>query len=480
MTTTAGALADQLRHLLGPDRLLEGDLARNLYSHDGSIVGGDCGIVALPETTDEVAACMRMAHELGVDVVPRGSGTGLTGGAVPLEGGLVISLARMREMGEVDVANACMWVQPGVLNLDVSTAIAHLGLHYAPDPSSQQACSIGGNVGTNAGGPHCLAYGVTVQHVLGVEMVRPDGEVVILGGVAPDPPGYDLRGVVVGAEGTVGIVTRVLLRLTPLPPDVRTMLLDFLSVSDASAVVQAIIAAGVIPAALEMMDRNMTMAVEEFVHAGLPTDAAALLLVEVDGTAAEVDTATEVVERVAREHGVRTVRVAQDEDERALLWKARKTAFGAVARVKPSYYLHDCVVPRTRLVEVMEAIGEITEREGVLCLNVFHAGDGNLHPIIALDRSDPDETARAMRAGDQIVRACVAMGGTLSGEHGIGVEKRDYMPLVFDHDDLEAQACVRRAFDPDGHMNPDKVLPTGTRCGEVGLADTQVPEGTWI
>lgn len=480
MTTTSTALADRLRAVLGPDRLLEGDLARNLYSHDGSIVGGDCGLVALPETTDEVVACMRLAHEAGVEVTPRGSGTGLTGGAVPLDGGLVISLARMREMGEVDVANACVWVQPGVLNLDVSTAVAHLGLHYAPDPSSQQACSIGGNVGTNAGGPHCLAYGVTVQHVLAVEMVRPDGQVVVLGGVAPDAPGYDLRGVVVGAEGTVGVVTRVLLRLTPLPPDVRTMLLDFTTVAEASAVVQGIIAAGVIPAALEMMDRNMALAVEEFVHAGLPTDAAALLLVEVDGTAAEVTTFTEVVERVAREHGVRTVRVAQDEDERALLWKARKTAFGAVARVKPSYYLHDCVVPRTKLVEIMEAIGEITTRENVMCLNVFHAGDGNLHPIIALDRSDPDETERAMRAGDQIVRACVAMGGTLSGEHGIGVEKRDYMPLVFDDHDLEAQACVRRAFDPDGRMNPDKVLPTGTRCGEVGLADSQVPEGTWI
>jgi glycolate oxidase len=480
VTTTSAALADRLRAVLGPDRLLEGDLALNLYSHDGSIVGGDCGLVALPETTGEVAECMRLAHAAGVEVTPRGSGTGLTGGAVPLDGGLVISLARMREMGEVDVANSCMWVQPGVLNLDVSTAVAHLGLHYAPDPSSQQACSIGGNVGTNAGGPHCLAYGVTVQHVLGVEMVRPDGEVVVLGGVAPDAPGYDLRGVVVGAEGTVGVVTRVLLRLTPLPPDVRTMLLDFATVAEASAVVQGIIAAGVIPAALEMMDRNMALAVEEFVHAGLPTDAAALLLVEVDGTSAEVATFTQVVERVAREHGVRTVRVAQDEEERALLWKARKTAFGAVARVKPSYYLHDCVVPRTKLVEIMEAIGEITERENVMCLNVFHAGDGNLHPIIALDRSDPDETERAMRAGDQIVRACVAMGGTLSGEHGIGVEKRDYMPLVFDHDDLQAQACVRLAFDPDGRMNPHKVLPTGTRCGEVGLADSQVPEGTWI
>lgn len=480
MTTTAGALADRLRDLLGEARVLDGALATGLYAHDGSIVGGDCGVVALPDTTDEVAACMRIAAEIGVEVVPRGSGTGLTGGAVPLEGGLVISLARMRAIIEVDEANCCAWVEPGVLNLDVSTAVAHLGLHYAPDPSSQQACSIGGNVGTNAGGPHCLAYGVTVQHVLGMEIVLADGEVLVLGGPAPDPPGYDLRGVVVGAEGTVGVVTRVCVRLTPLPPAVRTMLLDFPTVAQASAVVQGIIAAGVIPAALEMMDRNMTLAVEEFVHAGLPLDAAALLLVEVDGTPADVEMANAVVERVARDHGVRTVRVAGDEDERALLWKARKSAFGAVARVKPSYYLHDCVVPRTKLVEIMAAIGEITEREQVICLNVFHAGDGNLHPIIALDRTDPDEVERAMRAGDAIIRACVAVGGTLSGEHGIGVEKRDYMPLVFNEQDLEAQACLRAAFDPDGRMNPEKVLPTGTRCGEVGLADSQVPEGTWI
>jgi glycolate oxidase len=392
----------------------------------------------------------------------------------------VVSLARMRAIVEVDEANACAWVEPGVLNLDVSTAVAHLGLHYAPDPSSQQACSIGGNVGTNAGGPHCLAYGVTVQHVLGMEIVLADGEVLVLGGPAPDPPGYDLRGVVVGAEGTVGVVTRVCVRLTPLPPAVRTMLLDFATVSQASAVVQGIIAAGIIPAALEMMDRNMTLAVEEFVHAGLPLDAAALLLVEVDGTPADVEMATAVVEEVAAAHDVRTVRVAGDEDERALVWKARKSAFGAVARVKPSYYLHDCVVPRTKLVEIMEAIGEITEREQVICLNVFHAGDGNLHPIIALDRSDPDEVERAMRAGDAIIRACIAVGGTLSGEHGIGVEKRDYMPLVFGEQDLAAQASVRAAFDPDGRMNPHKVLPIGTRCGEVGLALSQVPEGTWI
>jgi glycolate oxidase len=480
VTTATATLADRLRQVLGPDRVLDGALATSLYAHDGSIVAGNCGIVAVPEDTSEVAACMRIAREMDVAVIPRGSGTGLTGGAVPLDGGLVISLARMREIVEVDEANSCAWVEPGVLNLDVSTAVAHLGLHYAPDPSSQQACSIGGNVATNAGGPHCLAYGVTVQHVLGVEIVLSDGEVLVLGGPAPDPPGYDLRGVVVGAEGTVGVVTRVCVRLTPLPPAVRTMLLDFTTVAQASAVVQAIIAAGVVPAALEMMDRNMTLAVEEFVHAGLPTDAAALLLVEVDGTTAEVATATDVVERVARMHAVRTVRVAIDEDERALLWKARKSAFGAVARVKPSYYLHDCVVPRTKLVEIMEAISDIARREDVICLNVFHAGDGNLHPIIALDRSDPDEVERAMRAGDAIIRACVAVGGTLSGEHGIGVEKRDYMPLVFNEGDLTAQACVRAAFDPGGRMNPAKVLPQGTRCGEAGLADTQVPEGTWI
>lgn len=479
-TTSITALAQGLTRILGRDRVMGGTLATILYAHDGSIVDGECGLVALPETADEVSACVRAAAKAGIPVVPRGSGTGLTGAAVPLDGGLVISLARMRRIIEVDEANSCAWVEPGVLNLDVSTAVHHLGLHYAPDPSSQQACSIGGNVGTNAGGPHCLAYGVTVQHILGLEVVLADGEILMLGGPAPDPPGYDLRGVVVGSEGTVGIVTRICVRLTPLPPAVRTALLDFGTIADAAAVVEGIIAAGVVPAAIEMMDRNMTRAVEEFVHAGLPVDAAALLLVEVDGTLAEVEAADAVVERVARAHGVRNVRVAADEDERALLWKARKSAFGAVARVKPNYFLHDCVVPRTQLVHIMEAIGEITDREGVICLNVFHAGDGNLHPIIAFDRRDADETARVHRAGDAIIRACVAVGGTLSGEHGIGVEKRDYMPLVFSEVDLAAQACVRQAFDPQGVLNPGKVLPTGTRCGEVALADRQIPGGTWI
>jgi glycolate oxidase len=476
------ALAAGFRAILGPDRVLDGAVERDLYSRDGLVTDGDCALVLLPETAAEVSGCLREAARLGLAVVPRGSGTGLTGAAVPLEGGVVVSLARMRRIGEVDVANGCVWVEPGVLNLDVSAAVAHLGLHYAPDPSSQAACSIGGNVGTNAGGPHCLAAGVTVQHVLGMEIVLPDGEVLVLGGPAPDPPGYDLRGVVVGAEGTVGVVTRVCLRLSPLPPAVRTVLLDFATTAEAGSTVGGIIAAGVVPAAIEMMDTGMIVAVEAFTHAGLPTDAAAVVLVEVDGSPAQVEAQMAVVERVAREQGVRQVRVARDEAERALLWKARKSAFGAVARIRPNSYLHDCVVPRTRLVEVLHEIQRIGREHDLLIVNVFHAGDGNLHPLIAYDRRDPEEVARVLAAGDAIVELCLSVGGVLSGEHGIGIEKRDAMALAFSPTDLAAQACVRAAFDPAGRMNPGKVLPAGSRCGEAALAgrEVHVPDGAWI
>jgi glycolate oxidase len=481
--TTAGSrsAAARFRALLGAERVIEHPLERSLYARDGGAVeDGECGLVVLPETTAEVSACLRLARELGLAVVPRGSGTGLAGAAVPLDGAVVVSLARMRRIVEIDPETPCAWVEPGVLNLDISQAVAHLGLHYAPDPSSQAACSIGGNVGTNAGGPHCLSYGVTVQHVLALEVVLADGEILRLGGLAPDPPGYDLRGLVVGSEGTVGVVTRICVRLTRNPPAVRTLLLDFGAVRDASATVSAIIAAGVVPAAIEMMDRAMTLAVEEFVHAGLPVDAAAILLVEVDGTPAQVAAESALVERVAREHGVRTVRIARDEAERELLWKARKSAFGAIARVRPNYYLHDCVVPRTRLVEVLEQVYEIAARHDLLILNVFHAGDGNLHPLIAYDRRVPDQVERVRAAGREIIEACVAAGGTLSGEHGIGLEKRDFMPLVFTPDDLAAQACARRAFDPWEQMNPGKVLPLGSRCGEIGAVDGPLPTGTWI
>jgi glycolate oxidase len=479
VAATSSAAA-RFRALLGEERVIDHPLERHLYSRDGSVSPGECGLAVLPETTAEVAACMRLARELDLAVVPRGSGTGLAGGAVPLEGALVMSLARMRSIVRVDPEVPCAWVEPGVLNLDLTAAVTHLGLHYAPDPSSQAACSIGGNVATNAGGPHCLASGVTVAHVLGLQMVTDEGEVLWLGGLAPDPPGYDLRGLVVGSEGTVGVVTRICVRLTRNPPAVRTMLLDFPTLHQAAATVSGIIAAGVVPAAMEMMTRNMCQAVEQFVHADLPVEAAAVLLVEVDGTEAQVAAEAELVERVGREEGVGTVRIAGDDAERALLWKARKSAFGAMARVAPNYYLHDCVVPRTRLVEVLEEIERIGEASDLVILQVFHAGDGNLHPLIACDRRDPEQMERVHEAGRRIIETCVAAGGTLSGEHGIGLEKRDFMPLTFSPVDLDAQARAREAFDPAGRLNPLKVLPAGSRCGETILQAGSLPPGTWV
>ena len=481
IATTAGvAAAERFRAILGADRVLDHPLERGLYARDGSVQRGECGLVVLPETTAEVAACMRLALDLDLVVVPRGSGTGLAGAAVPLDGAVVISLARMRRIVEVDEETPCAWVEPGVLNLDLTNAVRHLGLHYAPDPSSQQACSIGGNVGTNAGGPHCLSYGVTAQHVLAVEVVLHDGEVLVLGGLAPDPPGYDLRGLFVGSEGTMGIATRICVRLTRNPPAVRTMLLDFATVAEGGETVSAIIAAGVVPAAIEMMDQGMIRAAEAFTHAGLPVDAQAIVLVEVDGTPAQVTEEAALVERVAREHAVRTVRIAKDDAERDLLWKARKSAFGAMARIAPNYYLHDCVVPRTRLVEVLDEIAAIGRRHDLVIVNVFHAGDGNLHPLIAFDRRDIDQTARVMQAGEDIIRKCVAVGGVLTGEHGVGIEKRDFMPLTFNEADLEAQACTRLAFDPGGRINPAKVLPMGSRCGELGGDHARLPDGMWV
>jgi glycolate oxidase len=480
VASVATSAAQRFRALLGPERVIDHPLERGLYARDGSVAEGDCGLVALPETAAEVAACMRLARDLGLAVVPRGSGTGLAGSAVPLDGALVVSLARMRRIVRIDPDTPCAWVEPGVLNLDLTAAVRHLGLHYAPDPSSQAACSIGGNVATNAGGPHCLASGVTVQHVLGLELVTPDGEIMWLGGLAPDPPGFDLRGLVVGSEGTVGIVTQICVRLMRDPPAVRTMLLDFPTLRTAAATVSGIIAQGVVPAAMEMMTRNMCRAVEEFVHAGLPTEAAAALLVEVDGTPAQVAAEAMAVERIGRTYGAGGVRVARDDAERALLWKARKSAFGAMARVAPNYYLHDCVVPRTRLVEVLEEIEEIAATHDLVILQVFHAGDGNLHPLIAFDRRDADQVRRVSLAGRKIIEACVAAGGVLSGEHGIGLEKRDFMPLTFSPVDLAAQACARDAFDPDGRLNPEKVLPRGSRCGETVLQAGGIPPGTWL
>jgi glycolate oxidase len=432
--------------------------------------------VCFPRSTEDVAAAVRVAAGHGVPFVARGSGTGLAGGATPLDDAVVVVTTQMNRVLEVDPVERVAWVEPGVLNLDLTRAVQHLGLHYAPDPSSQQACTIGGNVGTNAGGPHCLASGVTSAHVLAVDAVLADGEVARLGGTEPDVPGYDLRGCFVGSEGTMGIAARIAVRLLPDPPVVRTLLCDFGALDAAAATVSGIIAAGIVPAALEMMDAEITRAVEDFVGAGYPRDAAAVLLVEVDGLPDGVAAQVAAIDAVARAHGARSVRVAADEAERALLWKGRKSAFGAIARIAPDYYLHDAVVPRTKLVDVLRRVYEIAAEQRLTMMNVFHAGDGNLHPLIVFDAREPGIWSRVHDAGDEILRTCVAAGGVLSGEHGIGMEKRDAMPLIFTPDDLDLQARLRDAFDPQGLANPDKVLPRGSRCGEV----RRVPEGTWV
>jgi len=477
-----------LEDALGPERVLSDPLALRLYARDASMVEGGCAFVAFPQTAEEIVACVRIADEHALPLVPRGSGTGLAGGSTPIGDALVVVTTKMTRVLDIRPEDRLAWVEPGVPNLDLARELAPHGFTFAPDPSSQQTSSIGGNVSTNAGGPHCLAYGVTSNHVLALDVVLSDGRMVRLGSEGPEAPGFDLRALMVGSEGTLGIVAAVCVRLTPLPPAMRTMLFDFGSVEDCAGAVSRIIADGVVPAALEMMDQGIVIAAERFAHAGYPTDAAAILIVEVDGTAAAVQAQTDVVEAAARAHRAREVRVAADEAERALIWKGRKSAFGAVATIAPHYHLHDCVVPRTRLVEVLTGVYEIAARHDLIVTNVFHAGDGNLHPLLSFDMSVPGTLERVLEASEEIVRLSIDAGGALSGEHGIGLEKRDFMPLVFSAEDLSAQACVRSAFDPDGRMNPQKVLPDGARCGDFAIARGRdaaavaedLPEGAWI
>ena len=470
------SLVAALRAAIAPDRVRIGAAELSLYRRDASNFDGNASVVCFPITTVEVQAVVRVCVEHHVPFVARGSGTGLAGGATPLDGAVVISLTKMNRILSVDPESRQAWVEPGVLNLDLTKAVQHHGLHFAPDPSSQQSCTIGGNVANNSGGPHCLADGVTSAHILAIEVVLPEGDIITIGGQDPEPLGLDLRGAFVGSEGMFGIATKICVRLTETAPTVRTMLLDFESVEDGASTVSAIIADGMVPAALEMMDALCTRAVEEYVHAGLPIDAAAILLVEVAGLANGLEHEVERIIAIGKTHGARTVRVAQDEAERALLWKGRKTAFGAIARIKPNYYLHDTVVPRRKLPEVLNKVYEIAERHGLLVMNVFHAGDGNLHPLLVFDKREPGVMDRVHAAGEEIVRVSVAAGGVLSGEHGIGLEKRDYMPLMFGPEDLAAQAALRAAFDPTGLANPTKVLPSPSACGDV----QHVPEGAWI
>jgi glycolate oxidase len=478
--TQDAALVKELAAALSPDRVRADSAERALFAHDASVfAGGLAGPICFPITTAEVQAIMRISYAHGRAIVPRGAGTGLAGGAIPLGGPVVIATTKMNRILEVDVDNRVAWVEPGVVNLDLSKHLRPMGFHFAPDPSSQQACTIGGNVANNSGGPHCLAYGVTTQHVLAVDVVLPDGDLVTLGGIEAEPDGYDLRGAFIGGEGTLGIATRIAVRITPNPSKVRTLLLAFGSIEGAANTVSGVIAAGIVPAAMEVMDQPITEAVERFVHAGYPTDAAAVLLAEVDGLEDGTRTDAERITEIGQANGATSVRVAADDDERARLWKGRKNAFGAVAQIAPSYYLHDTVVPRSALAGVLRAVYEIAERHQLLVVNVFHAGDGNLHPLLLFDRREPGVMERVHAAGEEIVHACLDAGGVLSGEHGIGVEKQKYMHLMFGPDDLDHQARLRRAFDPTCRSNPGKVLPSSHSCADI-QALRAVPTGVWV
>ncbi len=441
-----------------------GDLSN--YQYDGSADRALPQVVVFPGSAAEVAAVVAACNEVDCPYVARGAGTGLSGGAIPEAGGVVISTGRMNRILEIDVPNRIAVVEPGVVNAHISEAVKGNGLQFVPDPSSQAACTIGGNVAENSGGLHCLAYGVTAHHVLGCEIVTTQADIVWLGGKTVDAPGYDLLGVFIGSEGTLGIATKVVVRLVPLQQERRTLLAAFATIEQASQSVSDIIAGGIIPAALEMMDQLSTQAVEEFVHAGFPTDAGAVLIVELEGLSGTVDALVTDVREICTRNGSHDIRQARDEVERERIWLGRKSAFGAMGRLGSSYYVQDGVIPRTRLPQVVGQVAEIGRRYGLRIANVFHAGDGNLHPLIVFDDSTPGEYERVVAAGADILRACVAHGGSISGEHGIGIEKRDCMTLQYSRADLALMARLRTAFNPRGLCNPAKMFPTSRRCGE--------------
>ena len=460
--------AQHLRRVVGDDGVVDESASLLVYECDGYTLersAPEC--VVLPRTPVEVAAVVRMLWEEGIPFVPRGAGTGLSGGTLPVEAPIMVCTSRLQEIESIDVQNRRVVAQAGVVNLWVTRAVASHGLVYAPDPSSQASCTIGGNVAENSGGPHTLKYGVTTNHVLGLELVLPTGEVVQLGGAIEDPLGYDLTGLVVGSEGTLGLVTRATLRLSRAPEACRTLLAVFDSVGDASEAVTDVIASGVVPAALEMMDGLILRAVEDAFHAGLPVDAGAVLLIELDGPEASLDAQAKEVADLCRRRGADDVRTAADEAERTLLWKARKRAFGAVGRLAPNYCTQDGVVPRTQVPEILRRISQTAEKYRLRIGNVFHAGDGNIHPIILFDERDADEVSRVLAAGKEILEACIDLGGSVTGEHGIGVEKIAQMPLLFSPEDLRAMTTLRSVFDPERRANPHKLLPDSKVCIEA-------------
>ena len=460
-------LIRDLRAAIGKKYVLHAPEDLLVYEYDATIERGLPEAVVLPQTTAEVAAAVRVAREHGVPVTARGSGTGLAGGAIPCEGGVVIVTTRMNQLLKLDAENRFAVVQPGVINLDISKAAAPHNLYYAPDPSSQKACSIGGNVAQNAGGPHTLRYGSTVNHILALEIVTADGEIMTLGGETVGLPGYELTGVVVGSDGTLSIVTTITVRLLSKPPAVVTLLAVFDEVRQASEAVSAIIAAGVLPAALEMIDDKTMQAVEPFVNAGYPPDAKAALLIEVEGLEDETREQADAVHATCEAAGAREIRTGVSPEDRERLWAGRKGALGALGRLAPSYYILDGVVPRTRLPDVLAGVYEACERYNMPVANVFHAGDGNLHPNLMFDDRIPGESERVLELGEEIMRLCVDAGGTITGEHGVGFEKRNYMSWIFSEDDLEVMGRLKTAFGATEAFNPGKMFPSSKGCGEV-------------
>ncbi len=457
---------DELRQILGPHGLISSSEELRTYECDGltnfRVIPS---AVVLPESTEQVQAVVRVCHRKRIPFVARGSGTGLSGGALPVAGGIVISLARMKRILEIDLPNARVVVEPGVINLDVTGRVASANFFYAPDPSSQSVCSIGGNVAENSGGAHCLKYGFTTTHVLGLEVVLPDGSLVHLGGKTLDAPGYDLAGVFVGSEGTLGIATKITLRIVKRPECVRTLLAAFHSPTEAGAAVSGIIAAGMLPAAIEMMDNLAIQAAEAAVHANYP-DCGGLLLVELDGPVAEVDALMAHVDEICRQNGAWEIRVAQSEAERALVWKGRKAAFAAMGRISPNYIVQDGVIPRTSLPQILSEIDQLSAETGLRVANVFHAGDGNLHPLVLYDRRIPGQEKAAERLSERILELCIEKGGSITGEHGVGEEKKHMMSKMFAEPDLDTMQRVRCAFDPLQLSNPTKVFPRTRLCGE--------------
>lgn len=477
MALSAPALRE-LRRAVGAGNVVAGEHDLRIFDRDASIAGFPPDCIVLPATTEEVAEVVRIAGKHGLPVVARGAGTGLAGGAVTVRGGIALQVTRMRRILAIDAHARTALVEPGVVNADLSAAAARFGLFYAPDPSSQKACTIGGNAANNSGGPHCLYYGVTTNHVLGMEVVLAGGRTAWLGGEA-DRPGLDLLGLLVGSEGTLGVITKILVRLLPIPEAVTTLMAAFPTVETASRAVSDVIAHGIVPAALEMMDRVTVGAVEAHYHAGYPTDAGAVLLAEVDGVQESAAEQADAVRRVLEQNEATNLRQAEDAAERELLWAGRKGAIGALGRIKPNYYLHDGVVPRTRLPDVLRRVGEIAGHYELPVANVFHAGDGNLHPNLLFDLRDEGALRRVEKAAEEMLHACVELGGTLSGEHGIGLEKSAFMPWVFSPDDLDAMLRVKRTLDPEGLLNPGKIFPGDGSPAPAGARTGFAAEATW-